>query len=358
MTAPAAGTLVDRRRPAVRRPRRSRRSGIGVIVLLCLSALGVVEYLRPEPEPEPAPFVHLAAAIAPALPSATATADAFGRSGEVKVRFSLPEQEVEFPLAISGSIDALHYQWVTVGDSVPVGAPRLLTSDPLVAPNAAGFYHISIVRDTAREILAEPTLAVMVPFDRKLGNWLNGYRIGTYLAERITKHGTTYVERNSTPAGFLEVHEQLLEMPLTRHLKIADFITHDDQDNVWPKYVALNPRLLDKLELILADLGSKARPELSIDVHSGFRSPSHNHETRRAARDSRHQYGDAADVQIDADGDGKITMRDEIRVMLAVERVERDHPDLVGGLGIYTSRRYKTPYLHIDARGKKSRWHG
>jgi len=162
------------------------------------------------------------------------------------------------------------------------------------------------VRDTAREILAEPTLAVMVPFDRKLGNWLNGYRIGTYLAERITKHGTTHVAKDATPAGFLEVREQLLDLPLTRHLKLADFVTHDDQDHVWPKYVALNPRLLDKLELILADLGSKARPELSIDVHSGFRSPSHNHETRHAARDSRHQYGDAADIQIDADGDGRM----------------------------------------------------
>ena len=31
---------------------------------------------------------------------------------------------------------------------------------------------------------------------------------------------------------------------------------------------------------------------------------------------------------------------------------------LVGGLGIYTSRRYRTPYLHIDVRGKRSRWRG
>ena len=34
-------------------------------------------------------------------------------------------------------------------------------------------------------------------------------------------------------------------------------------------------------------------------------------------------------------------MTDEILVMLAVERVERAHPDLVGGLGMYTSRRYR-----------------
>jgi len=51
VTAPAAGTFVDRRRPPVRRPRRSKRSGIGVLVLLCVSALGAVEYLRRSPSP-------------------------------------------------------------------------------------------------------------------------------------------------------------------------------------------------------------------------------------------------------------------------------------------------------------------
>ena len=95
-----------------------------------------------------------------------------------------------------------------------------------------------------------------------------------------------------------------------------------------------------------------------VDVHSGFRSPSHNARVPRAASDSRHQYGDAADVAIDADGDGRITMTDELLVMLAVERVEDRHPDLVGGLGLYMSKRYPTPYLHIDARGKRMRWKG
>jgi len=77
-----------------------------------------------------------------------------------------------------------------------------------------------------------------------------------------------------------------------------------------------------------------------------------------AARDSRHQYGDAADVAIDADGDGRVTLKDEIIVARAVEQVEDEHPELVGGLGLYTSRRYRIPYVHIDARGKRSRWKG
>jgi uncharacterized protein YcbK (DUF882 family) len=145
---------------------------------------------------------------------------------------------------------------------------------------------------------------------------------------------------------------------VTKHLKLGDFVTHDDQGDVWPKYVALDPRLLDKLELVFTDLGSRLRPGLGVDMHSGFRTPSHNAHVERAARDSRHQYGDAADLAIDADGDGRITMTDELLVMLAVERVEDAHPDLAGGLGLYTSRRYRTPYVHIDARGKRSRWQG
>ena len=355
MTAPVPSTPIERRRKAPARARRSRYR-VSAVALFALSAFGSVQLYRDSNDVTGSSFANLSAAIAPELesPSATPTADAFGRSGEVKVRFSLPGEPIEFPLAIGGNADSLTYQWVTVGDSVAIGEPRPLTADRPVAPTIPGFYHIMIGRDLARTIVHEPTLAVMVPFDRKLGNWLNGYRIGTYLSERIGGSRG----RSEVPVGFVEVRPELLELPLSKHLKLADFVTHDDQNNVWPKYVVLNPRLLDKLELVLSDLGGASRPELEIDVQSGFRSPSHNGRVRRAARDSRHQYGDAADVQIDANGDGKITLTDEIRVMLAVDRVERAHPDLVGGLGIYTSRRYRTPYLHIDARGKRSRWTG
>jgi uncharacterized protein YcbK (DUF882 family) len=45
-------------------------------------------------------------------------------------------------------------------------------------------------------------------------------------------------------------------------------------------------------------------------------------------------------------------------VGLAVEIVELKHPDLVGGLGIYTSRNSNTNYVHIDVRGQRARWRG
>jgi hypothetical protein len=246
----------------------------------------------------------------------------------------------------------LAYQWVAYGDSVSDAPLAALTTAPLPAPAKPGFYRLALVRGVEREILPEPTLAVIVPFDQKVAGSLNGYRIGTYIAERFGRGS------HERPEGFVEVRPEMLDLQVTKHLKLADFVTHDDQGDKWPKYVALNPRLLDKLELIFADLGSGVRPDLAVDVHSGFRSPSHNARVPRAASDSRHQYGDAADIAVDADGDGRITMTDELLVMLAVERVEDKHPDLVGGLGMYVSRRYPSPYLHIDARGKRSRWKG
>jgi uncharacterized protein YcbK (DUF882 family) len=276
----------------------------------------------------------------------------------VRLRFALPNSEVEFPLQVSGDPSNLTYEWVDARDTVAQSDARPVNGAAFVTPSLPGFYRLAIVRGADRQIIAEPTLAVMVPFQQKTGGRLNGYKIGTYLAERLG--------RSDHPAGFLEVHRSDVALKVSTHLRLGDFITHDQQTDVWPKYVALNPRLLDKLELVLAKVGAHAAvaqaleeaPDVAFDVHSGYRTPAHNGGVWRAARDSRHQYGDAADVAIDADGDGRVTLRDEVLVARAVEQVESEHPDLVGGLGLYTSRRYRTPYVHIDTRGKKSRWKG
>ena len=151
-----------------------------------------------------------------------------------------------------------------------------------------------------------------------------------------------------------------MDIPLSRHLKVRDFITHDSQ-TTWPRYAAIDPRVLDKVELVLRELSRRRGEELidfSLEVHSGFRTPLHNAGVEGSARDSRHLYGDAADVAIDADGDGHMTIFDAYRVEQAVDWVERTHPELAGGLGVYSSRRFATPYCHIDARGERKRWRG
>lgn len=332
----------------------------GATVVLLAAIVGSYQFAHPFRAPTE-PFAALARDGAGL--KVGASLNAFGASRQVRLRFTLPARAVEFPVEVSGDPSSLTYAWVPANDTLAQGEERPVNGSAFVAPVNPGFYRLAISRGATRQIIAEPALAVMVPFEQKVGSRLNGYNIGTYLAERLGQH--------DHPEGFVRVDERDLDLRISKHLRLGDFITHDQQAEVWPKYVALNPRLLDKLELVLARVGSGARANVAIDearesaqadvafdVHSGFRTPAHNGGVWRAARDSRHQYGDAADVAIDADGDGRVTLRDELIVARAVEQVEAEHPELVGGLGLYTSRNYRTPYVHIDARGKRSRWTG
>jgi len=77
----------------------------------------------------------------------------------------------------------------------------------------------------------------------------------------------------------------------------------------------MDPRVFDKLELVLERISHTRGREsgdvpVEFDLHSGFRTPAYNRHVPRAARDSRHQFGDALDVAIDADGNGKINRKD------------------------------------------------
>src|SRR4029078_9274939 len=129
--------------------------------------------------------------------------------------------------------------------------------------------------------------------------------------------------------------------------RLRDFLTHDQQA-VWPKYLVLQEALVDKLELVIADLECHGARASHMSVMSGFRTPQYNAQGvgRRGGRasDSRHQFGDAADVFVDNNRDGRmddlnhdrrVDSRDAKVIVAAVERVERAYPELAGGGGIY-----------------------
>lgn len=280
---------------------------------------------------------------------ATALAGAFGASGQVRLQLRMPGELFEFPVDVEVRADNVSYAWVRAEDSTAVVPSRALAGTTVAAPERPGFYRLQVDRPDGIRIVDSVIVGVLVPFSEKIGATLNGYRIGTYGFERA--HG----DATPPPRGFVEVFAENAELPVSTHFRIADFLTHDGQAR-WPRYVALDPRILDKVELVLAHLGVRDH-QLSIGVNSGFRTPLHNQRVPRAASDSRHQYGDAADLAIDADGDGKVTYLDGLAVARAVELVERDYPGLVGGLGLYGNRG-TAAYVHIDVRGKRSRWSG
>ena len=345
-------------RPAERKPaRRSSRtaSRLASLAVFGSAALGVIQFYEP-----PRQFIESRGALAEpdtTGPLALASQNAFGRSGEVKVLFTLPGQDVVYPVELRGEPSEVAYAWGAFADTGSVQALQQATVRPLEsrfeAPTKPGFYRLALMKGPEYVLVDGPALSVMVPFSAKLGSTLNGYRIGTYVAERL---GTRAEE---PPPGFVEIGEDVAELPLTKHLRLSDFVTHDNQEK-WPRYAALDGRLLDKIELVIAEIarmsGKSEDSAMTLDVHSGYRTPLHNRRVTRAARDSRHQYGDAADIAIDANGDGRISNSDTRLVARAVEAVELEHPDLAGGMGLYN--RGDASYVHIDARGKRARWRG
>ena len=58
----------------------------------------------------------------------------------------------------------------------------------------------------------------------------------------------------------------------------------------------------------------------------------------------------------DLNGDGRIDIEDGRIIAAAAERVERRHPELVGGIGVYRPTSAHSGFVHIDTRGFRARW--
>jgi uncharacterized protein YcbK (DUF882 family) len=208
---------------------------------------------------------------------------------------------------------------------------------------------------------ADFAFITLKPWRDKLGSFINTYNVGWWPGER-----RAMPSNYDNPVGFIEVTKETANLRLSEHFTLSSFITRD-QPNVWPKYVVLREELIDKLELVLATLEAQGIPTKNVVVLSGFRTPQYNARAsfEGAAYASRHQYGDAADVIIDSDGngrmddlnrDGVVDFHDTDVINRAVERVEQRYPELVGGLGLYRAMGPSGPFAHIDVRGTRARW--
>jgi len=241
--------------------------------------------------------------------------------------------------------------------------PDALLQNPLLKPLLAGVGSGNAV--TSWPKLTTPdgdafTVVPLVPFESARDSGFGGYRVGMWPAMSAPS------ARYTPPSGFIGVTPQNQGTSVSAHFKMQDFLTHD-QGNVWPKVLVLRPALLDKLELLSQELEREGLPS-QLHVMSGFRTPQYNAQgvgKGGRATHSRHMYGDAADVFVDADGDGrmddmnhdgKITVADARVLRLAAERVESQYPSLVGGLAAYPASPAHGPFVHVDARGVKARW--
>ena len=84
---------------------------------------------------------------------------------------------------------------------------------------------------------------------------------------------------------------------------------------------------------------------------------------------SRHQFGDAADIIVDSDGDqvmddlnqdGVLNGKDAITLAEWIEELWRreEYAGRPGGLGVYNAEGDHGPFVHVDMRGVRARWSG
>jgi hypothetical protein len=224
--------------------------------------------------------------------------------------------------------------------------------------------------DNALNAIQNFAQITLTPFTAKQRGRVGLYFIGNWPGERGARGPSKApADRYANPRGFIQVTQENQDTRVSEHFRLRDFLTHD-QPNVWPKYLVLEIRNVDKLELVLEDLARRGVNTEGVVVMSGFRTPQYNSgggNTGGRAGLSRHMYGDAADVYIDNDRngtmddlnhDGRVDVGDSRFILESVERVEREHPELIGGAGVYIACCGHGPFIHIDSRGYRARWTG
>lgn len=280
---------------------------------------------------------------------------ALGESGAVRIVIAEPGDTA--PVALPDSLpEGVELEYRAAGDTT--------VRDTAGAPQRPGIWDLVLsARDAVRTV---PDLRVisLVPLAAKRRGYIGEYRVGSWPWE---EGGTPRSPAYAPPSGLVEVRREDVDLPVSTHFTLGDFLTKGQTD-VWPKYVALSPRLLDKLELTIQELERMGHPVEDVGVISGFRTPQYNASggdpSGRGAL-SRHMYGDAMDFYIDNDRDGRMDDLDgngsidvgDARVMArAAEEVERRYPALVGGIGIYRPTGAHSGFIHVDTRGYRARW--
>jgi uncharacterized protein YcbK (DUF882 family) len=275
-----------------------------------------------------------------------------GRSGKLKAVFRAPNADLaeEADTSLTAVAEA-----PSDGDLARGAAPH----DP-------GIYKLAVELGKVRQPVEDLRVVTLVPFGEKKNDRIGLYYLGSWPYEQ---GGRPRSAAYANPSGFVEVTRENRNTPVSEHFKLGDFLTKDQAD-VWPKYVIIDPDLLDKLELAIDELQKEGRHVDHVFVMSGFRTPRYNKaggNTGGRANLSRHMYGDAADVYVDNDrdgqpddlnGDGRVDTGDAREFAEAVEKVEARQPALVGGVGIYKACCGHGPFTHVDTRGYRARWYG
>jgi hypothetical protein len=225
------------------------------------------------------------------------------------------------------------------------------------APEEKGLYPI-MLRDSVTDDAVIFNAFVLVPAPP--GTTLNGFRIGRYPSRPL--RGDPHY---ATPRGFVEVTEENQGTLVAPHFALGQFVSK--QPGGYPKYIVLQEQLLLELESLLEQARRRGIAASTFRIMSGYRTPYYNRRIGNETSYSRHVYGDAADIYVDEDGDGRmddldrdgrVTLGDARVLARVVESLSDRWGDdrFEGGLGFYGATRSHGPFVHVDTRGWRARW--
>ena len=258
----------------------------------------------------------------------------------------------------------------------------------LTAPKEGGDYALTISSKTGafddyRVLLIVAYKAAMTR-QRDKKSWdasVGGARLGTYLDPvfaPIKPSWRVYVHRVKypPPSWFVKITPANKDCRLSPYLRIEAMVALPQRDVTKPDkarvrhtdYFALDYHFIDKLTA----LGDRLTKDKGVTLTefrptSVFRTPAHNKRIG-GANYSRHMYGDAADILVDEDDDGrmddlnkdgKINRKDGRIIAEALRELERAGTVKIGGIGLYESPpgiNTVGSYVHLDARGYTMRW--
>ena len=223
------------------------------------------------------------------------------------------------------------------------------------APVEPGAYAFRVEGPDGRAV--HVNVFVLVPASAMRGEHLDGYRIGRYRVTGSRPH----------PRGFIQARAQDEDILLSPHFTLGQLLCKQPGS---PRYALVSAPLVQKLEALLARVAAAGHDVRTLHVMSAYRTPWYNRQIGNTTTLSHHLYGEAADVFVDADGDGHMDDLngdgrrdiDDARLLFGmveqVERAERWSPVrvLVGGLKAYRKNQVRGPFVHVDVRGRAARW--
>lgn len=200
---------------------------------------------------------------------------------------------------------------------------------------------------------------VMVPYSEMKNGKVEGYRVGAYPPPRPGK------VHEARPRGFVRVTESNRDLAVAPHFKLGQFVCKAGEG--YPKYIVLQRPLLVRLENLLATANESGIKASTFQVMSAYRTPQYNKAIGNTTSFTRHQYGDAADIFVDDDGDGRMDdlngdgrhdKQDALVLHRLAEKTEGtpEAGGLDGGLSAYSPTHSHGPFVHVDTRGYAARW--